>query len=69
MKPSREHDAHGRGAQCNGVDLAHAASGDNAMAIPAPTRVRLLYESRDGKLCLFEDSSGHITAVRASRLA
>lgn len=28
----------------------------------------LLYESRDGKMCLFEDASGHLTAVRAERL-
>ena len=26
-------------------------------------------ESRDGKLCLFEDSLGHLIAVRSSRLA
>ena len=31
-------------------------------------RFSLLYESRDGKLCLFEDASGHVTAVRASKL-
>lgn len=29
----------------------------------------LIYESSDGRLCLFEDAEGHITAVRASRLA
>ena len=34
----------------------------------APARITFLYESRDGKLCLFEDASGHITAVRASKL-
>ena len=34
-----------------------------------PGRITLLYESRDKKLCLFEDSNGHLTAVRASRLA
>lgn len=28
-----------------------------------------IYESRDGKICLFEDSKGHITAVNAKRLA
>ena len=36
---------------------------------PAPARITLLYESRDKKLCLFEDAHGHLTAVRASRLA
>ena len=34
-----------------------------------PTRVTLLYESRDGRLCLFEDAKGHLYAVPASRLA
>ncbi len=28
-----------------------------------------LYESRDKKLCVFEDEHGHLTSVRASRLA
>lgn len=35
----------------------------------APAKITLLYESRDKKLCLFEDAHGHLTAVRASRLA
>ena len=34
----------------------------------APAKITLLYESRDGKLCLFEDANGHLTAVRASKL-
>ena len=32
-------------------------------------RFRHLYESRDGGLCVFEDESGHLVAVDASRLA
>lgn len=36
---------------------------------PAPAQITFLYESRDGKLCLFEDADGHLTAVRASKLA
>lgn len=28
-----------------------------------------IYESRDGKICLFEDEKGHITAVNSKRLA
>lgn len=32
-------------------------------------RFSLIYESEDGKLCLFQDADGHLTAVRASRLA
>ena len=34
-----------------------------------PASIKLIYESRDGKLCLFEDRDGHITAVRSARLA
>lgn len=29
----------------------------------------LVYVSKDGKLCLFEDADGHLTAVRADKLA
>ena len=29
----------------------------------------LIYESRDGRLCLFEDKQGHLHAVQAARLA
>ena len=29
----------------------------------------LLYESRDGKLCVFETREGHITAADASKFA
>ncbi|WP_158407604.1 hypothetical protein [Berryella intestinalis] len=32
-------------------------------------RFRQLYASRDGRLCVFEDEKGHLTCVRASRLA
>ena len=28
-----------------------------------------IHESSDGKLCLFEDVDGHLTAVRTARLA
>lgn len=34
-----------------------------------PSRFTLIYESKDGRLCLFEDADGHITAVRADKLA
>ena len=36
---------------------------------PAPAQITLLYESRDGQLCLFQDAQGHLTAVRAEQLA
>lgn len=32
-------------------------------------RFTLVYESKDGRLCLFEDADGHLTAVRADKLA
>ena len=35
----------------------------------SPARISLLYESKDGRLCIFEDGEGHLTAVRASSLA
>ena len=44
----------------SGVTQAHTT---------APARFGMLYESRDGKLCLFESSEGHLAAVKASRLA
>ena len=31
-------------------------------------RITLLYESRDGRFCLFEDAEGHLAAVDASKL-
>ena len=34
-----------------------------------PSTFTLVYQSKDGKLCLFEDAAGHITAVRAEKLA
>ncbi len=39
-----------------------AASGGSLAAIS------LIYESRDGRLCLFEDAQGHISAVDSARL-
>ena len=34
-----------------------------------PAKITLLYESRDGKLCLFEDARGHLFAVPSALLA
>lgn len=34
-----------------------------------PAQFTLVYESKDGKLCVFEDAKGHLTAVRAEKLA
>lgn len=35
----------------------------------APARFSLLYESRDRRLCLFEDADGHLTSVDSDRFA
>ena len=37
--------------------------------VEAPARISLLYESEDGRFCLFEDGEGHLTAVSAAKLA
>lgn len=34
-----------------------------------PSKFSRLYESRDSRLCVFEDEYGHLTSVRTSRLA
>ena len=41
---------------------------DVSPASLAPSRFQLLYESRDGKVAVFEDEHGHIVAVDAKRL-
>lgn len=40
-----------------------------AGAAGAPADFSLLYESADGKLCVFETRDGHVSAVDAARLA
>jgi hypothetical protein len=52
--------------------LLHGTSNarpDDEASSETPAQIKLLYESRDGRLCLFEDADGHVTAVRSSRLA
>lgn len=34
-----------------------------------PSQFSLVYESKDGRLCMFEDKDGHLTVVRAEKLA
>ena len=34
-----------------------------------PGQFALVYESKDGRLCMFEDAEGHLTVVRAEKLA
>lgn len=52
-----------RGTPLRGRGTSHA-SFEGALA-----RFAALYESRDGKLLLFEDEQGHLQAVDAKRLA
>ena len=52
----------------------HARKLAARMAIPdtasggSLAAISLIYESRDGRLCLFEDAQGHISAVDSARL-
>lgn len=65
---SKTHPAHARPADAR--PLGDDATRERTSEIRnAPARIALLYESRDGKLCLFEDHEGHLTAVRSERLA
>lgn len=51
-------------------DASHEASQDAPSADFAKfSQFRNVYESRDGRLCVFEDDAGHLVAVKASRLA
>lgn len=52
--------------QSHRANEAHIPSSEQHLDI---ANITLLYESRDGRMCLFEDSHGHLTAVRASKLA
>ena len=45
------------------------ASSAESHVLDVPAKITLLYESKDRRLCLFEDANGHLSAVRSSRLA
>ena len=47
---------------------AHAAR-SSRKELKLPGAFRMLYESRDRRLCLFETREGHLAAVDASKLA
>ncbi|MBP3866219.1 MAG: hypothetical protein J6D25_00205 [Eggerthellaceae bacterium] len=49
-------------------DAGHVA-GKEASGIAVPARFSLIYESRDGRLCVFEDADGHLTSVNSRRFA
>lgn len=45
-------------------------AGPSAASDPTdPGAFKMIYTSRDGRMCLFEDEAGHITAVNSDRLA
>ena len=53
-------------------DIAGAGSTHDADESSEKAQVatfKMLCQSSDGKLCLFEDAQGHFTAVRTDRLA
>lgn len=63
-------------AERPGRSYVRAGERAAAEAPAAPERVEatasrfaLLYESRDRRLCLFEDAEGHLTSVDAERFA
>jgi len=63
-----------RNDNSNGQAAANASRTDgNSTSMvrqgPQAATFKLIYESRDGKLCLFEDAEGHLTAVNSKRLA
>ena len=47
-------------------DTPEAPEASEACVVPA--RIALLYESKDGRFCLFEDSQGHLSAVQSANL-
>ena len=50
------------------VSAGATETADFSSAPVAVARFQLLYESRDGKVAVFEDEHGHIVAVDAKRL-
>jgi len=49
--------------------FSSSPSVSDSPATPSFARFQLLYESRDGKMAVFEDEHGHIVAVDTARLA
>ena len=50
------------------TDEAKQPSDEKRVEFPL-AQFSLVYVSKDGKLCLFEDADGHLTAVRSDKLA
>lgn len=52
----------------DGTEEQHAHT-ETQTPLVEPANIRLIYESADRRFCLFEDANGHLTSVRASKLA
>ena len=52
----------------DGTEEQHARP-ETQTPLVEPARFKLIYESADRRFCLFEDGNGHLTSVRASKLA
>lgn len=67
-----QHDDRGRWAQpaagSNETSSSKSAPAEDAMP-PMLSTFSRLYESPDGKFCLFEDGYGHLSAVNTARFA
>ncbi len=69
MRRARTERAGDAGASRQGPDgIESDGRAMEASARIIPGRFSLLYESDDGRLCLFEDVEGHLSAVDARRL-
>ena len=47
----------------------HRTTSHSTAGLVPPGQFFMFYQSRDQRLCVFEDKDGHLTSVRAARLA
>lgn len=69
MVTPHNHKVENTGANHVHVHDNSAATQDAEKRMGSVATFRMLCQGRDGKLCLFEDAKGHLTAVRTDRLA
>ena len=50
------------------MNAAQEKSSSESQSKP-PAKLRLLYESKDRRMCLFQDANGHLVAAPSSILA
>ncbi len=69
MRRARTERTGNESASCRGPgSIESDGRAMEASARIIPGRFSLIYESEDGRLCLFEDAEGHLSAVDARRL-